>query len=66
MTTEPSAVPTRTNYCFNLLGHPCSLLKEKRIKASARMKQLSQKVRQQRLQVRAAGQSISSGGRAVA
>ena len=29
----------------------CSLLKEKRIKASAHMKQLSQKMRQQRLQV---------------
>ncbi len=29
----------------------CSLLKEKRIKAGMRMKQLSQKVRQQRLQV---------------
>lgn len=35
----------------NSLLCACSLLKEKRIKASAHMKQLSQKMRQQRLQV---------------
>ena len=38
--------------CLPCLFCPvCSLLKEKRIKAGAHMKQLSQKMRQQRLQV---------------
>ena len=45
---------------------PRSLLKEKRIKASARMKQLSQKVRQQRLQVRAGRAGGQQGQRAAA
>ena len=41
-----------TRPCLPALPSPlCSLLKEKRIKAGAHMKQLSQKMRQQRLQV---------------
>ena len=50
--THHSLTPRPACYC---VGSLCSLLKEKRIKAGAHMKQLSQRMRQQRLQVGWAG-----------